>query len=173
MELSEAISKLASAEAELKETRSNLDARDTELAGVKKELEEAKRETARLQEAAIMREARDYAAERLAKAKLPGDRSLPDVTIARIAEAVSSNPPVRDGALDKSAFDKSIDEARDDEVKYLTSILGESGAPTVRRMGRPADTDRIDTKETADRLDKAFGALGLSESARKVAVEGR
>jgi hypothetical protein len=137
------------------------------------ELTEAKgkqdEELARLREAVLLRDARDHAAAKLGKVE-----GLPEPTKARLSEALAKKAPAtKEGALDKEAFDKAIDEAVKAEAKYLAEV-GLGGR--VRGLGgeTPEEGDEEeDLKESDKKLDEAFEDLGLSEAERKHAVAGR
>src|SRR5690606_21715705 len=83
-------------------------------------------ELARLREATILREAREFVA-----ASLPAD--LPQLTRTRLVESLAKNPPTKDGALDQEAFATQITEAVKAEVDYLASI---TGSGHIRGMGQ-------------------------------------
>lgn len=123
-----------------------------------KELSEAKAEAARLREAVLLREAADFVNTSLATAKLP------DLTKARLAESLSKSPSTKDGALDKDAFKKAIDEAVKTEAEYLAKIgngrivgMGGSEAPAFNEAA----------------LVESFKALGMSDTGAKLAAQGR
>jgi hypothetical protein len=82
---------------------------------------------ARLQEAALLREAGEVVAVELAKT------NLPNVTRQRMQAALSANPPAKDGALDREALGARITEAVKAEQAYLAAITGANGQ--IRGMG--------------------------------------
>lgn len=125
------------------------------------ELEEAKREIARLREANILRDAREVVTEALAA------ETAPDMTKARLRETLPANPPVKDGELDREALRTRVKEAVAAEVAYLA---GATGSGAIRGFGvRP----EIKPEEHEAALAASFKALGLSETAAAVAAKGR
>jgi hypothetical protein len=130
------------------------------------ELKEAKQaadaELARLREALLLREARDVAAAELAKVEMP------EVTRARLLEALAVRPVIKDAALDADAFRAVIAEAAKNEMAYLASVTG-SGRVT----GMGSGGGELPEAEIEKRLTEAFGALGLSESLAQRAAKGR
>lgn len=159
--ISEAISEGEDvSEQELKEARDALAAAEAE-----RDAERAK--TARLQEAVILREARDVATEALAKVD-----TLPEVTRVRLLEQVSRDPSahIKEGALDRPAFATAIAEAVKAEARYLADL---TGSGRVIGMGGAAGGSDAVIKESEDRLAGALGRLGLSEAEQKQAVVGR
>jgi hypothetical protein len=122
---------------------------------------------ARLAEALALRDAKDMVKEALASIV-----NLPDITKARLIESLSKNPPMKEGVLDREAFTKAIQEAVKSEVKYLESVLGKG---QIRGLGESTNDDA--QEETPEKLEESlagsFAALGLSETAAKIAAKGR
>ena len=79
---------------------------------------EAEDENAKLKEAVLLREAKDFVSGKL------GEVELPDMTRDRLVKSLSKNPPVKDEALDEDAYTKGIDEAVKEHVEYLEGIVG-------------------------------------------------
>ena len=121
-------------------------------------------DNARLREAMAINTARQFAEARLKTI------SLPDVTRARLAEALCGNPPMKDGALDTAAFTAVIDEAAKAEAAYLQSV---TGAGSVRGIGVREAAAAPKPEEVKARLAEGFKALGLGEVGIAAAVEGR
>jgi hypothetical protein len=124
-----------------------------------KDLSEAKAEAARLREALLLREAADFVTATLATAKLP------DLTKARLAESLSKSPVHTDGVLDKDGFKKVIDEAVKAEADYLAKL----GNGRIAGLGGSNEGPAFNEAG----LVESFKALGLSESAAKLAAQGR
>ena len=124
-------------------------------------LDEALATNARLTEALAMREAREVLVEVLSSARVP------HVTKARLMEALSANPPMKDGKLDEAAFAESAGKAVKDEIAYLSEAAG-----LGRISGMGGGADGADEQAGPD-LAESFRALGLSESAAKIAASGR
>lgn len=133
-----------------------------------KKLEEAnaalKNDVARLQEVLALREAKDLVGASLAKIKIP------DATKSRLAESLSQSAPVKDGVLDKDAFEKQIAEAVKAEVKYLVEA---AGLGQIRGMGETVKGEEFDEARAEGELTAAFAGMGLNESAAIIAAKGR
>ena len=123
-------------------------------------------QNARLQESMLLRDAKDFVRQAVATA------NVPDVTKARLVESLSANPPVKDGALDTETFATRIAEAVKGEVEYLTKAAGYGSGRIEGMGGAPAATE-FKAEEVEAKMTDAFGRLGLSESAAKVAAKGR
>lgn len=131
------------------------------------QLDEAKAASARALEALILREAKDHVSAALVKSDLPA------ITRTRLAESLAKTAPVKDGALDKAAFETQIAEAVKAEVQYLVEA---AGLGRIRGMGSNDDEageETIKAEEAENELISAFQLLGLSESAAKSAARGR
>jgi hypothetical protein len=118
----------------------------------------------RLREMLILREARDAVRELLRGVELP------DVTRVRLAEMLAANPPVKDGALDREAVQARVSEAVKAEQAYLAQVTGWGSG---RVVGMGGGSTELKPEELQADLAAAFGALGLSESAVKIAAAGR
>lgn len=147
-------------EAELKEARDALTAEQKKSA-------DALAELARLREGAILREARDVVAAALGKVE-----NLPDITRTRLLEAIASNPPTTDGALDAATLETRVAEAVKAEVEYLAKA---TGSGRISGMGGAAGgASDAAIQENEARLERALGrGFGLSETAAKSAAGGR
>ncbi len=135
------------------------EAKNTMTEQEQKDLNEAKAEAARLREALLLREAADFVRESLATAKLP------DLTKARLAESLSAKPITKDGALDKDAFRKAIDEAVKAEADYLAKVTGSGKIKGLGGDEAPAFNEGA--------LVESFKAMGMSDTAAKLAAQGR
>lgn len=141
------------------------DSQESEMAdkAVQEALARLEQENARLSEAMLLRDARDFVAGRLKAAVVP------DVTKARLAESLSANPPVKDGALDTAAFAETIDQAVAAEVEYLKQAG--YGAGKVEGMGsNGAQAEPVRFKA---QLVESFKAMGLDQRQAEIAAEGR
>lgn len=148
-------------EQELKEARDALEAERTKTATAEAEL-------GRLREGAILREARDIAAEALGKVE-----GLPEITRARLLEQVSRDPSahIKEGALDRPAFEASIAETVKAEAKYLADL---TGSGRVIGMGASGGGSESAVQESEGRIGAALArGFGLSEAETKQAVAGR
>lgn len=123
---------------ELEEAKTKLEEAKTKLEDEKGTLEQ---ENARLKEAAIIREARDVAAEKV------GASDLPEITRARLIETLAAKPVLKEGALDNEEYGKAIDEAIKAEAEYVEKI---TGAGQIKGMGSTGDASgKATLKETA------------------------
>ena len=116
-------------------------------------------ELARLQEALLLRDARDYAGEVLAAI------AMPDLTRARLIEALASKPVLTEGALDRVAYKTLIEAAARTELEYLGKVGG-SGA--VKGLGGNAPVAGAGLKESFKTMYLRQG-MGL-EQAEKLAA---
>lgn len=114
---------------------------------------------ARLQEAALLREAGEVVAVELAKI------ALPDVTRQRLQTALSANPPVKDGQLDRAALAARVSEAVKAEQAYLSAV---TGGGQIRGMGSGAALGSDQTQpqipaleESQKRTDAALARIGF------------
>jgi hypothetical protein len=113
------------------------------------ERDDARNELARLQEASILRDARDFVAEALSKVP-----QLPEMTKQRLLVRASQNPPTKDGQLDKLQLQESLKTAIQDEVKYLSEVA------KIKLGGRPEGVGG----ETSGIGDPEGNPVDLSES---------
>lgn len=119
---------------------------------------------ARLEEALVLRDADAFVANALRSV------DLPDMTRARIAEALSKNPPAKDGVLDREALATRLEEAVKAETAYLVEVAGYG---RVSGMGAHTPADANDPVKIQESLADAFAGLGLSPEAAKLAAQGR
>jgi cell division protein FtsB len=118
-----------------------------------------KEQLARLNEAALLVEARGFVTR-----TLPAD--LPEPTKARLVESLSKAPVVKDGKLDEAAYKTVVEAAAKAERDYLATVTG-SGA--IRGMGgHPEDPARDKAA-----LKEALLRTGLTEAQADLAVKGR
>lgn len=118
----------------------------------------------RLQEALAISQAERMVSERLAAVQMP------DVTRTRLAAALASNPPITDGALDRTAFAAQIEETAKAELAYLAEVM-----PTGRivGMGAAAPAAEFTDEQFNASLTESLGALGMTGDALTHAVNGR
>lgn len=133
------------------------------------ELQESRNATARLQEAMILRDAREIVRLTLDKLK-----RVPDMTKARLVESLAINPPVKDGAIDTEAFTTKIQEAVTAELNYLAGATGTGSTVTgMGSSGEPGSGSPVSIEESQKGIESALGRLGLSEVAAKAGAAGR
>lgn len=121
---------------------------------------------ARLSEALALRDAREMVKETLKVT------NLPEITINRLVESLSKNPPMKDGTLDVQVFAPRIAEAVKAEAKYLEGLMG---VGQIRGLGESQTNvdDEGDETKIEESLTESFSALGLGESTAKIAAKGR
>lgn len=136
-----------------------------QLAEAMRQIEELQAQNTRLQEALLLRDAREFAAEQLALATVPA------VTRRRLLESLAANPPIVDGRVDRDAFGQVIGQAVAREMQYLSEAAG-YGAGRIEGMGQGADGG-VDGDATAKRLEESFARLGLAGEGLKAATAGR
>jgi hypothetical protein len=131
-------------------------------------------ELARLREAQVLREAREYVAEALGgEEAVAGAADLPDFTRARIQKALSANPPVREGTLDRDALRTRVEESVREESAYLAQA---SGLGQIRGFGassRPQPETATDPVKLEESLAAAFADSGMGQDAAQLAARGR
>ena len=116
-------------------------------------------EIARMKEAILLAEARQFVAETLGKI------DMPDLTRARLAEALGKAPAIKDGALDKDAYAAAIGEAAKTELEYLASV---SGSGKVVGMGAATPAGDSGLKESFVAMYRRQGKT--TEEAEKMAA---
>lgn len=136
---------------------------DGDLQAVQAENETLKESIARLSEMLMFREAGDVVSEVLQTVEMP------EATRARLSRDLAKRPVVVDGKIDRDAFKSVILEAAKGEMEYLAQAgLGSS---PVHGMG--ASDPNGAGGQAQNKLEQAMQRLGLSESAAKVAAQGR
>jgi len=105
---------------------------EKKLAETEKALDEAKTENARLKEAQLLVEAKTFV-----EAKVKAS-TLPDLTKARMTEALAKDPVIKDGKIDETAYAAKIEAAIKSEAEYLAKL----GVGKVSGMGAGAPTGR-------------------------------
>ena len=134
---------------------------EKKLAETEKALEEAKAENARLKEAQLLVEAKAFV-EGKVKAS-----TLPEISKARVTEALSRDPVIKDGKIDETAYAAKIEATVKAEAEYLAKL----GAGKVSGMGGSAAPEKT-LEETGKELIAGFMKLGMSEAEAKAAVKG-
>lgn len=133
----------------------------------KEAIAKVEQDNARLREAMILRDAKDFVRQAVATA------SVPDVTKLRLIESLSANPPVKDEALDTETYAARITESVKSEIDYLTKAAG-YGSGRIEGMGGGASQKaEIKPEELEAEMAQAFQDLGMSESSAKSAAVTR
>jgi len=136
---------------------------EEELKALREAKAAADEQVARLQEALLLREARDVAAAELAKIEMP------EPTRNRLLEAQVKRPVVKDGKLDTEAYATQVREAATAELAYLVEA---TGAGRIVGMGGSSEA-AASPEQVEQRLNEAFRELGLSDSLAERAAKGR
>jgi hypothetical protein len=131
------------------------------------QLQEAQTANSRLQEALILRDARDIV--RTTLDRLP---NVPDMTKARLQESLSINPPAKDGAIDAEAFTTKITEAVQAELEYLNKAAGTGRVQNMGSQGSVGEQPKP-LEESQKSIEQSLLILGLSETAAKLGAAGR
>lgn len=159
----------------LEEALNTIGERDNTINGLNTQLSEAQgqidtltQELARLNEAHMLTECGAIVAAELKES------DLPDVTKERIQQEAGKFMATKDEddkkkKLDKDKVKKSVQEAIKAEAEYISKL---SGGINVTGMGSKGHENDDDLAEAVDLTD-AFKAMGLSESAAKIAANGR
>jgi hypothetical protein len=120
---------------------------------------------ARLVERMAMRDARELVQEALSGLQLP------QATRTRLVRTLPAQAVIQEGVLDREAFGKIIKEAIQAEVQYLTDTLG---LGSIKGLGEAAnDKEDAEPENVEEALAESFAAMGLSESAARIAAQGR
>lgn len=130
-------------------------------------LAQVEQQNARLQEALLLREARDFVRAQL------GPVVLPEPTKQRLYEALTLTPLIKEGKLDLEAYAQRVKEAAAAEATYLAEAVSwQSGR--IQGMGASSSAGQApDPEAQRKRMTEAFGRLGLSEKEAAHAVNGR
>lgn len=130
--------------------------------------QELVQQNARFREALLLRDAREFVRTEL------GRETIPDITKARLVEALAVNPPVtQTGELDRAGFATRVSEAVKAEVAYLTQAAGYGNGRIEGMGGGPEITPEHKPEEIQAKMKESFQRLGMSESAATVAAKGR
>ena len=141
----EELKKLQEAHAELE---GKYTAAETEIARLK----EIEAENARLKEIALLGKAKTLVGGKLKEFELP------DVTRARLVEALSANPPIVDGELDEASLDELVAETVEAEMAYIAEV---AGSGNIRGMGAAGDTGGAE--KGREELKESYKAKYISE----------
>lgn len=137
----------------------------TQLTEAQTRLAQVEQQNARLQEALLLREAREYVQGQLATT------NLPTLTRERLVTQLAANPPIVEGSLNREAYATRIQEAVQAETEYLTAVAG-YGSGRIEGMGGGQVTEP-DAEALNSRLTESFQRMGLSEQEVAYAVRGR
>jgi hypothetical protein len=135
------------------------------------ELQKAQAEVARLQEAFVLRDAKDVAAVALAKAVK--DVQIPDIMrerMVKLSESLSTNPPTAEGKLDEAKLTAAVEAMVKGELDYLAKLTGQGSG---RITGMSNGNGSASTEADRAALVESFKRLGLDDKAALIAAEGR
>lgn len=136
-------------EQELKEAREALAARDAELAEQKANME-------KLQERLLLKEARDFVVEALAKPEV----DLPEMVKTRLTRELVKNPPIKEGKIDKEAYGKVVETAVSEAQAEAAAYLGGDGKITGMGEGATSPAGNVpEIKESRQRTDTALASI--------------
>lgn len=146
---------------------------NTQLSEAQGQIDTLTQELARLNETHMLTECGAIVAAELKES------DLPEVTKERIQQEAGKFMATKDEdengkklgkkKLDKDKVKKSVQEAIKAEAEYISKL---SGGINVTGMGSKGHENDDDLAEAVDLTD-AFKAMGLSESAAKIAANGR
>lgn len=122
-------------------------------------------ENARLREGDLLRRAESFVAQRLAQVEMP------EITRRRLTAQLAAAPVVLEAdryALDEARYGEVVTEKAKAELAYLAEAVGRG---QVHGMGPKPDP--APAGDAQARMAEAFRGLGLTESAAKVAANGR
>lgn len=148
-----------------------LTVRTTERDTLQKDRDEQHTRADRAEGALAVLATRDIATE--ATRELDLDDVAKEAARLRIIER--AKPVMKDGTLDRDATKVAIEKDAADEVAYIARATGK-GKVTGMGAGGTAATESggaVDNADASKELQGYFQRLGLSESAAKVAAEGR
>ena len=119
--------------------------------------EAAEAELAKAREQLLFREAGDFVAAQLAEAELP------NMTKQRLAKSLATNPPVKEGALDKDVFKTRVETAVAEAQAEIATVLGKTGKVTGNGDGTPVNETKLpDLAESRKRADAALASMGYA-----------
>jgi hypothetical protein len=128
-------------------------------------LQESSKEIAKLRESVLIGQAASFVG-----GKLTGI-ALPAITKQRIAAELVAQMPVKENALDTTAYEALVDAKVKEAVAEIAAI---TGAGEVRGMGAaPTADDSKTLAESRTSMEESFALLGLNESTAKLAAKGR
>lgn len=134
------------------------------LQDIQAKLKESDTSNARLREAMLVRDAKEFVAKELE------GKQLPEPTRKRLQESLTIDPPIVDGAIDQTTYAMRVREAVKTETDYLAAVAGYSGSGHISGMGGASVVNQDNGKRTQARLNEAFAGLGLSEQELKFAT---
>lgn len=134
------------------------------LQDIQAKLKESDTSNARLREAMLVRDAKEFVAKELE------GKQLPEPTRKRLQESLTIDPPIVDGAIDQTTYAMRVREAVKTETDYLAAVAGYSGSGHISGMGGAPVVNQDNGKRTQARLNEAFAGLGLSEQELKFAT---
>lgn len=135
-----------------------------QLTEAQRRIGELEAQNRRMQEALLLRDAREYVSHELTSV------TLPDVTKQRLLAQLADQAPIVEGAIDEAAYRTRIAEAVAAEQQYLAQAAG-WGSGRISGMGHSEAAQNVDDSDK--RLQAALGRMGLSEAGVKAATARR
>ncbi len=133
-----------------------------QLTEAQRQLDELRAQNARMQEAMLLRDAREFVGRELAAV------ALPDVTKQRLLGQLAGQAVIVEGQIDEAAYRTAIAEAVQVEQQYLAQAAG-WGSGRITGMG----SSQQDGDDASKRLQDALGRMGLSEAGVAAATARR
>ena len=134
-----------------------------QLTEAQRRIDELAAQNGRLQEAMLLRDAREFVGRELAGV------TLPDVTKGRLLTQLAGQAVMVNGALDEAAYRTKIAEAVTAEQQYLAQAAG-WGSGRITGMGSSQAGGQQDGDDASTRLQDALSRMGLSEAGVKAAT---
>lgn len=134
-----------------------------QLTEAQRRIDELAAQNGRLQEAMLLRDAREFVGRELAGA------TLPDITKTRLAQQLAGQAVIADGHIDEAAYRAKIAEAVTAEQQYLAQAAG-WGSGRITGMGSSQAGGQQDGDDASKRLQDALSRMGLSEAGVKAAT---
>lgn len=137
-----------------------------QLTEAQRQIDELRAQNARMQEALLLRDAREFVGREL------GGVTLPDVTKARLAQQLAGQAVIVEGQIDEAGYRTRIAEAVAAEQQYLAQAAG-WGTGRIVGMGSSEAAGQQGGEDADKRLGEALGRMGLSEAGVKAATAQR
>jgi len=137
-----------------------------QLTEAQRQIDELKVQNGRLQEAMLLRDAREFVSRELAGA------ALPDVTKGRLLTQLAGQAVIVEGKIDEAAYRAKIAETVSAEQQYLAQAAG-WGSGRITGMGSSEAGGQQNSEDADKRLTDALSRMGLSEAGVKAATTAR
>lgn len=145
----------------LREAKENAEAKNATLM---ERLVKTETAQARLSEALLLREAKDFALAQLSKL------DIPELTRQRVASSMAKDPPIKEGKLDEVTFAPLIEAEARREMAYIAKVTGSGQVRGLGSTGLGAD---LTLEEANKLLGSELQRLGLEPATASRAAAGR